>query len=187
MPPEQARVTSVEAIELFRSRLIIYLSKARPTVDEVGAEVSRMRNWLQDERRIYWDHQMRRRLKQLEAAQETLSTAKMANLRSVTTAEQQAVRIAERAVREAEEKLKLVKKWSRDFDTQVMPLGRQLEKLTTLLTTLLPKGVLELNDVVKKLHDYSGTAPAAPAELPPPAVPTTTEPTTAPATGDAKS
>jgi predicted ATPase len=176
--PEQARVKSVEAIELFRSQLIVYLSKARPTVEEVGAEISRARGWLQEDRKQYWESQLRRRLKLLEQAQETLSTAKMANLRSVTTAEQQAVRAAERAVREAEEKLKLVKKWSRDFDSTVVPLGRQLEKLTTLLTTALPKAVLELNQTIKVLHDYSAVLPGSRPEAGRVAAATTPEPAT---------
>ena len=44
--PERAHVTSVDALELFRSQLIVYLSKARPALDEVSAEVVRTRVWL---------------------------------------------------------------------------------------------------------------------------------------------
>ncbi len=41
--PERAHVTSVDALESFRANLIIYLSKARPTLEEVSADVQRMR------------------------------------------------------------------------------------------------------------------------------------------------
>jgi len=167
--PEQARVTSVDAIELFRSNLIIYLTKTRPAVDEVGAEIMRMRNWLEVDRKVYWETQIKRRLKMLESAQEALNTARMANLRAVTTSEQQAVRQAERAVKEAEEKLRQVKKWNREFDSRVLPLGRQLEKLNTLLTTALPEAVMHLGQVVRTLEAYSNirvSAPAAPTGAP---------------------
>ena len=45
---ERAQVTSSDALELFRSNLLLYLDKARPALDEVSAEVMRMRNWLED-------------------------------------------------------------------------------------------------------------------------------------------
>ena len=38
---ERAQVTSVEAIESFRASLIVFLSKVRPTLEEVSDEVMR--------------------------------------------------------------------------------------------------------------------------------------------------
>ena len=42
--PQRAKITSVEMLESFRESLILYLSKARPVVDEVGADVARTRS-----------------------------------------------------------------------------------------------------------------------------------------------
>jgi hypothetical protein len=173
----QARITSIEALEAFRNKLIIYLSKARPTMEEVTAEISRTRNWLQNDRRMYWENELRKRRKKLEDAKQALYTARTANLRDVTTAEQQAVRVAERAVQHAEEKLKIVKKWMRDFDALVLPMGRPLEKLTTVLVNVLPDGVLYLGKSVENLQAYSGTNPSRLSEEPPP------PPATTPAAG----
>src|ERR1041384_1147514 len=105
---EKAHVTSVAALEAFRSSLILYVSKARPTLEEVSADVLRTRLWLQNDQRIHWESQLRRRLKQLEEAQQALSSARMAHLRTETTAEQMAVRKAKYAVDEAEAKLRKV-------------------------------------------------------------------------------
>ena len=58
--PQGAKVTSLDALEAFRSNLIIYLSKARPTVDEINAEVVRLRVWLESDRRVFWEKQVRR-------------------------------------------------------------------------------------------------------------------------------
>src|SRR5260221_13356732 len=79
--PERAHVTSVEVLEAFRASLILYLSKARPTVEEVSAEVLRTRLWLENDQRVLWEGQVRRRTKALEQAQQALSSARMSNLR----------------------------------------------------------------------------------------------------------
>src|SRR5512137_2149671 len=127
--PQGAHVTSVESIEAFRSDLIIYLSKARPTLEEVSAEVLRTRIWLQNDQRIFWESQVRRRAKELEQAQQALFSAGISNLHEATDVQKMAVMRARRALEEAEQKLKTVKHWSREFDSRADPLVKQLEKL----------------------------------------------------------
>ena len=60
---EKAQVTSLEALDTFRSQLIVYLSQARPALEEVGAEVLRTRMWLENDQRTHWENELRRRLK----------------------------------------------------------------------------------------------------------------------------
>src|SRR6266849_1526853 len=131
--PERAHVTSVEVLESFRASLILYVSKARPTVEEVSAEVLRTRLWLENDQRVHWEGEVRRRAKALEQAQQALSSARMSNLREASSSEHMAVHKARRALDEAEAKLKLLKYWNREFDGRVQPLVKQLEKLHTLL------------------------------------------------------
>ena len=64
--PEQAHVSSVEALEAFRTSLILYLNKARPTLEEVSSDVLRMKLWLENDQRVHWENQVRRRIKELE-------------------------------------------------------------------------------------------------------------------------
>src|ERR1041385_62452 len=89
--PERAHVTSLDALESFRASLILYVSKARPTLEEVSADVVRTRLWLQNDQRMHWENQVRRRAKALEQAQEALSSARMSHLREASAAEQMAV------------------------------------------------------------------------------------------------
>ena len=124
--PERAHVTSLEALESFRANLILYVSKARPTLEEVSADVVRTRLWLQNDQRTHWENQVRRRAKALEQAQEALSSARMSHLRDARAAEQMAVHRAKRALEEAEAKLKKLKQWNREFDSRVEPLVKQL-------------------------------------------------------------
>jgi hypothetical protein len=156
--PDNANVTSTEAIESFRATLIAYLAKMRPILEDGADEVSRTRQWLQMDRRIHWENQVRRRAKALEQAQQAVFSARLSNLRETTTAEQAAVLRAKRSLNEAEEKLRVVKRWSLDFDNRVDPLVKQLEGLRTLLANTLPKAAITLSQLVKTLDAYAGVA-----------------------------
>src|SRR5947209_8919775 len=124
--PERAHVTSVDVIESFRASLVVYITKARPTVEEVSADVLRTKLWLENDQRMHWEAQVHRRTKVLEQAQQALSSARMSNLREASTAEQMMVHKAKRALDEAEAKLKVLKHWNREFHNRAEPLVKQL-------------------------------------------------------------
>lgn len=166
---QQAQVTSVEAIESFRSTLVVYLSQARPALEEVGAEVVRTRAWLEYDQRTRWESELRRRTRELQEAQQALFSSKLGPLRRETSSEQMLVQRAKRSVAEAQEKLRLLKKWTRDFDGAVQPLLKQIEKLQTILTNDMAKAVAHLGQTVNTLAAYAEIHPAAPAAAPPPA------------------
>ena len=91
---ERAHVSSVDALEAFRATLIIYLSKARPVLEEVSSDILRTRMWLQNDQRIHWETQLRRRTKELEQAQQALSSARVSDFREHISTEQMAVQRA---------------------------------------------------------------------------------------------
>ena len=153
--PEKAYVTSLEALEAFRSNLIVYLSQARPALDEVSSEVMRVRLWLENDQRLYWENQMRRRTKDLEQAQQALFSARLGVLRKETSAEQFAVHRAKAAVMAAEDKLRIIKKWDRDFDGRMQPLVKQTEKLHTVFSNDLVQAIQYLAEAIKTLSAYS--------------------------------
>jgi len=161
--PQKAHVTSVDALENFRSNLIVYLGKARPTLEEVSAEVVRTRGWIQNDQRTSWEAEARRRAKLLEQAQAALFSARLSNLRKETSAEQLAFHRARRAMEEAEAKLRTIKQWNREFDNRVEPLVKQTEKLHTVLANDMIKAVAYLTEAIKTLTAYSETAPPASA------------------------
>src|SRR5580658_4424703 len=114
--PERAHVTSVDAIKAFKSNLIVYLSKARPTLEEISADILRLRLWLQEEQRVRWEGEIRRRQRKLEDAQQAVFSARLSNLTDGPSAsEVMALTRAKRALDEAEEKLRTIKRWTRDF------------------------------------------------------------------------
>jgi DNA repair ATPase RecN len=157
--PERAHVTSVEAIDAFRASLIIYLTKARPALEDIGDEVLRTRMWLQNDQIVHWENQVRRRLMALEQAQQALFSAELSKLRAATDAEQMAVQRARRALTEAEEKLRRVKQWHREYDSRVDPLAKQLDQMHNVLTNDIPKAIAHLANVIKVLNEYADLAP----------------------------
>src|SRR5262249_44951910 len=159
--PQGAHVTSTEAIEAFRASLLVYLSKARPLLEDACDEVSRTRQWLQQEQRVHWENNRRRRAKQLEQAQQALYSARLANLREPTAAEQAAVSQAKRALTEAEEKLRILKRWTLEFDGRIGPLLKKLEQLRTLLANDMPKAVASLAQLLKTLAAYAAASTGA--------------------------
>lgn len=165
--PTRAHVTSVEALEAFRTNLIIYLSKARPTLEEVSDHVARMRVWLEMDRRTHWETQVRRAAQKLQDAQQAVFSAELSSLREVSAAERNAVTKAKRVLEEAENKLRTVKKWNREFGNHVEPLARQLEKLQTVLINNVPAAIGYLGEAVKTLDDYRGAQPPPETSSPP--------------------
>ena len=159
--PRRAQVTSVEALEEFRASLIVYLSKARPTLEEVSADVLRTRLWLENEQRTHWEHEVKRRHKALEQAQSELFSARLSNLRKETAAEVMAVHRCRRQLDEAQSKLLALKRWLREFDAASQPLLKQMEKLHTVLANDMIKAVAFLGQAVETLDTYAGMpAPA---------------------------
>src|SRR5579859_5858586 len=153
--PQKAHVSSLERIESFRSSLLVFLSQARPALEEVSADVLRARTWLEDDQRTHWHNEIRRRRKDLEQAQQSLFTARLGILRQETSAEQLLVQRAKRAVEEAEVKLRIVKKWNREYDGKVQPLLKQTEKLHSVLAHDMAKAVVYLTEVIKTLAAYA--------------------------------
>ena len=184
--PQRAIVTSVEAIEAFRANLIVYVSKARPTLEEISGDVLRMRSWLENDQRLHWEGQVRRRTKDFEQAQQALFSARISQFSKGMALEQLAFHRARRALDEANDKLRIVKRWAREYNPQVQPLAKQMEKLHTVLSNDMVKAVASLAQTVRTLSEYAGTPPPAslenvtlpgspsPSEAQPPDKPSTT-------------
>ena len=162
--PERAHVTSVDALESFRSSLIVYLSKARPALDEVSSEVMRTRVWLEDEQRTHWENELRRRSRALQEAQAALFSARLSSFRESSSVEQLVAHRTKRAYDQAEAKLRVIKKWNRDFDNRVAPLLKQMEKLHSVLGHDMGRAIAFLTQAINTLHAYAGIA--LPADAP---------------------
>ena len=164
----QVRLTSIDALEALRSALIIFLTKSRRSLDDARDDVRRTRSWIQHDQRFHWEGQVRQRQKKLDQAEQELLSAKLSGLRDNLVFQQNAVRKARAALVEAEEKLRTVKRWSRDFDNAADPLVKRLEGLRQYLDFELPDAIAYLVQAQRTLDAYTeGPAPEAAAVVPP--------------------
>jgi DNA repair exonuclease SbcCD ATPase subunit len=163
----EAKVTSIEALEVFRASIIIFLTKAHQSLDLVTDEIRRMRSWIQEEQRTYWEGEVRRRSKVLAQAEQELLSAKMVKLLDNLQRQQAIVHKARHALEEAEEKLRNVKRWTRDFDSCAGPLAKSLDSLREYLAQDVPKGIAYLTQAITTLEAYSEVLPAEVIKSPP--------------------
>lgn len=162
----RANITSVDAIKSFRASLVVYASKARPTLEEVSSDIVRTRVWLETEQRVHWEAEVRRRTRKLEEAQQALFSSRLSNMREASAAELMAVTRAKNALEEAEGKLKTLKRWNREYDSRTEPLARQLEKMHTILAHDMPMAIAYLTKTLETLDAYANiTPPSVPAGL----------------------
>ena len=136
---DQARVSSIEALESFRGSLVRYIEKAKRALDDVNGEIRRTRTWLESDRRTYWERQVKMREKKLAQADQELYSAQLSPLKETNSFQKMAVMKARRALAEARGKLEVVKKWRQAYDTAVEAKSRRLESLDFKLSRQLPK------------------------------------------------
>ena len=172
--PESAKVTSLEAIESFRAKLIVYRDKAARVLDEVNDDVTRTRLWLETDRPTHWQNQIRQRTRELEQAQQELFSAQLSGMRDASYAQQAAVQKHRRAIRDAEDKIKVARQWLRQFDQRVETPARQAEKLRHLLSHDLGQAIAWLNEMTKTLSAYAELSPTGTPTRTPPATPAET-------------
>jgi len=179
---DRAQVSSIDALEAFRARLIVYLKKANGRIDEVSEEIRRTKAWLANDRRLHWQMEIRRRRTILDRAEAELLTAKFSGLRDNLLLQQAAVRKAKAALDEAEGKLLKVRQWTRNFESAVDPLWRKLESLRGIFEHEIPAATAYLSELQRILEGYTETfgAPSplsgqGPAEIGPGAAAETAE------------
>ncbi len=151
----EANVRSIQALESFRAHMIVFLTKAKRSVDAASDEVKRTQHWVQQEQRVHWEGQIRRRSRALEQAEAELMTARLSSLRDSQTAQEAAVRKAKLALEEAQVKLRNVKRWERDFETTFGGHLKRLESVRHFLDHDLPKATHFLYQVQMILDSYT--------------------------------
>ncbi|TLD68665.1 hypothetical protein FEM03_21750 [Phragmitibacter flavus] len=159
MTGNEAKVRSIETLDAFRASLIIFLTKARRSVDQVSEEVNRTRQWITNDQKFHWQTQLKRRTQVMHQAEQELVSARFSTLRASTTMQEMAVRKAKKSVKEAEEKIQQVKAWSRNFDAAIDPSLKKIESLRSYLDHDIPKAIAWLSQLQRSLSAYTDNTP----------------------------
>ena len=151
----QAKITSLDALDSLRSHLIVFMAKARRSLDDAGDEVRRMREWLQHDQRTHWETEIRALTKKLEQAEQELLSAKLAGHREALIAREAVVRRFREALAHAQGKLRAVKQWGQRYDSVADPVVKGLDDLRGFLEYDIPKATAYLVSIQKTLESYS--------------------------------
>jgi hypothetical protein len=164
---ERAHLTSTDALERFRAALVKYQERAAAALHEMGDEVRRTRAWVQQDRLPHWKAELHRRTRHLEDAQQRLFSAELSAFRETAGEEKRQVTRWREAVHEAEEKLRLARKWDQNFDSTVEPLAKQVDRLRVMVEDELPRAIHALTVMIQALEEYQELppSPASPSDF----------------------
>jgi uncharacterized protein YhaN len=152
---EQVKISSIDALEAFRADLIQYIAKVRVALEDMEGDVRRTQTWLDTDRTQHWGGQMKLWTKNLHQAEQELYNANLTNPQATNAFQKMAVLKAKRKLEEAEQKMRVLKKWRQTFENRATPLLRQLDPMFHLVGQQLPKGVHSLGERVKALQVYA--------------------------------
>ena len=165
----QADVRSIEALKEFRATLALYAEEAQGALGAVKMEARRTVQWLQHDRKTYWHEQIKRRREQVASARSEVARRKLAKTPEHTPAfseQKELLRVAEAALREAETKVALIKKWEPALQQAVLELHASIRRIGDLSGTDIPRASHLLGRLVDALEAYvreptpSGLVPA---------------------------
>ncbi len=166
---QQARVTSIAELEAFRASLVRFIEQSRRALDDVTGEVRRTRGWLDSDRTLHWDREIKRARRALDQAEQELYSANLSSIKTSDSFRKMAVLKARRRLAEVVEKRKTVKHWREVFDQETGPQLRHVEALYDKLARGLPAGVVSIGESIRALEAYAETRrPARPKPEPTP-------------------
>lgn len=158
-----AKVSSIEALESFRSSLVLYLSRSRCVLEDVAQEIVRARIWLETDRQVYWKQQIRLRTAAAAQAEQELMTARLSGEAGAILERKQALAKARDALGQAEAGRERVRRWLQRYPTDVEARGALPRRLQHLLSHDASRAVSFLEQAAVILTDYAGQGTGAAA------------------------
>jgi hypothetical protein len=150
-----ARVTSIDALDDFRAKLLVYIARARRLLDDVNDDIIRTRVWLQSDRLPHWKKQVWLRQKELAMADQELMTARLSDMPEAVQARRLVVNRCKAALRETEERLERVKHWIKQYGTAVEPKAKVIVQMRQVVDHELRKAIAFLEQSAATLADYA--------------------------------
>ncbi len=165
----QANVRSLDSIKDFKLALVNFSEDARNALSGVDMEVRHFRNWLERDQLTYWKGQIKKCQEQVQEAKADLHRRQLSQMNSdsVSDADQkEALRIAKRKLKEAEDKVEKIKKMIpvlehaiAEYHSQSQPLGDRLSGGLVGSIMLLERMIVA---VERYLQLQAPTTPVAP-------------------------
>ena len=153
---ETARVKSVDALRDFREALLTFIDDARNALTSVDMENRRITDWVNNTQKFYWINEVKRRREKANEIRGELHRRKLSG--GGETEAKEAVRIANSKLREAEEKVEIVRKAAPVLQHAIDEYLGQARPLGDMLTGDMEKALAKLENMATALERYLSTS-----------------------------
>jgi hypothetical protein len=167
----QANVRSVDAIRDFKIALINFAEEAQIALGSVEMEIRQARNWLVRDQLTFWQAQVKRYNERVSTTRADLHRRRLSQSNSDAisdTDQKEALREAQRKLREAEDKVVVIKRWIplldhaiAEYNSHSQPLGDRLSGSFVATLNLLDR-------MLDAIDSYLATAPPPMVAVAPP-------------------
>lgn len=165
----QADVQSIDSLKDFRAAMAIFAEDALGALGAVEFEAKRTVQWLQHDRRDYWQQQIKRRKEQVAMARAEVFRRKLAKTADYTPAfseQKEILRQAEESLRDAEMRAMAVKKWGPVLQQAIFEYHGTVRRMSNIASGDIPRAMGLLERLVESLEAYlrvtapSGSGPS---------------------------
>ncbi len=157
----QADVRSIESLKIFRIALGIFSEEALASLGTVDAEVRRTVQWLQHDRREFWQLQIKKRREAVASARAEVFRRKIAKTADGSPAmseQKEILRKAEASLHDAELRVILVKKWEPKLQQAALEYRASTRRISNLAAADVERAMMLLNRLVDALEGYLNIA-----------------------------
>lgn len=154
----QVQVDSIDVLRRFQAALREYAEAVQDVYGTLTLETQRTVDWVDHDRMSYWPAETRRATDQLTESLNALERKHVTVDRRdppSCTEEKMAVAAARRRLREVEEKVAAVRRWSPLVKHQADEYRGVLAKLSHLVETDLPQAIAALERMATALEKYT--------------------------------
>ena len=163
---ETAQVNSIDAIKNIYEGVVLFREDAKNALISTEMECRRATDFL-SQKRVYWAEELKRRKEKLAMAQSELHKKKLQAKPggAVQDSDQkEAVRVATARVREAEQKIEIVKKWVSPLQHAIDEYHGKSRPLGDMLEGQVEKSLGMLERMIIALEEYIRLAPPPTAD-----------------------
>ena len=159
-----ADVKAIESLREARAAVADFRDTVRVALSEAQSEAQRVLWWVQQDRKGYWKHEIRRRTEKVAEARSELYRAKLAAMDPQASCFEQKklLQRAEDRLAEAEQKMRNVEKWARVLDREVLLFKGQCQSLGRAVDAELPLADGKLKMMHDQLEAYLRVTPGMP-------------------------
>lgn len=173
-----AKVISVDAIREFRAALASFCTEAMLALGEGQSDVQRTIGWITGDQHAHWQREHKKRMAKVAQAKSDLFRAQIQKPSTVT--ERKALDVAERRVEEAEQKIRMVKKWGTQLERDMLLFKGQCQQMSRVVEAEIPATIAWIDRMIVSIEAY--LAVGSPGSDPGPPPPLSVDAPEAPAT-----